>query len=93
MIIPILISLLAPVVSATAAWFAYRSKKGVAEIHLMINSRMDAWLKAATESAHAAGVEFAKSAVAETVAKALLQTAETKAIALIAVARETADKV
>ena len=52
----LLLPIIPAVLGCIASYFAYKAKKGVQEIHVMINSRMTAWLKAAESAAHAAGV-------------------------------------
>jgi hypothetical protein len=76
---------LMPTIAAIAAgWIGLRAKKAVTEIHVQINSRMSAWMEAATEAAHAAGVN---SVLAEGVAAALVTTAQAKADELLATAK------
>src|ERR1019366_3941419 len=75
-----LATLLGTVISTLATFYAHRASKGVQEIHLMINSRMDAWLTAAKEAARAEGV---RSVLAEGIAKELINTAQATAAKLL----------
>ena len=79
-----LVSIVSPLLTCVAAFFAWRAKKGVSEIHVMINSRMTDWMAAAEKAAHAAGV---RSVLAEGVAKELLSTAHVEAAKLLVVAQ------
>jgi hypothetical protein len=83
----VVLAIASPVVSAGAAFLAYKAKTGVHEIHLLINSRMDQWMTAAREAAHAQGADSVR---ADALAKALLQTAANKALILLASAEQSA---
>ena len=78
-----IIGLAAPTVSAVSTYFAWKCKKSVSEIHVMINSRMDAWMKAATEAALLKGKTEADAIqlihVADIASKIVLETAVGKA--------------
>jgi hypothetical protein len=97
-LLALIASVVAPILTVVAAFFAWHAKKGVQEIHVMINSRMSAWLAAAEKAAHAAGVAealaqgVAVELVAQGVAKDLIVTAKAEALKLLATAVEIKDK-
>ena len=90
-----LIGIVPSVLGVLVAWFAYEARKSVQEIHVMINSRMTAWLDAATAAAHAKGVQsvLAEGLARELVAKAgLISTAQLAAAQLVSTAHIAATR-
>ena len=85
------------IAALVAAYVGLRAKKATQEIHVMINSRMDQWMKAATEAALLKGKAESDAIqlihVADMASKIVLDTAAGKAKDVVVVAKDAAQDV
>jgi hypothetical protein len=80
-----------PTVPALAAFiWTIRNQNKIHEVHVMLNSRMDAWMKVTADQATQAGEAKKMIEIAQVKAASLISIAEIKADALISAARPVA---